>query len=112
MNSRERVRKAINHETPDRVPFDLGGSQVTGIHVDEYCELAKYYGLDVLPPKVYDPWQMLAIPAPEMLRALKSDIIVVENQSAVLWAPGRAVEKVDDLCRKRSADVRGLQSSD
>ena len=79
MNSRERVRMVINHQIPDRVPFDLGGSQVTGIHVDEYCELAKYYGLDVLPPKVYDPWQMLAIPDPEMLRTLKSDIMVVEN---------------------------------
>ena len=60
MNSRERVRAAINHQEPDRVPLDLGGSRVTGIHVDEYCSLARYYGIDVLPPKVYDAWLMLA----------------------------------------------------
>ena len=81
MDSRERVRLAINHKEPDRVPIDLGGSQVTGIHVDEYCELAKHYMLDVLPPKVYDPWQMLAIPDYLMLKTLSSDIMVVENYS-------------------------------
>lgn len=79
MKSRERVRLAINHKEPDRVPIDLGGSQVTGIHVDEYCVLAKHYGLDVLPPKVYDPWQMLAIPDQMMLKRLNSDIMVIEN---------------------------------
>ncbi len=81
MDSRERVRLTINHKEPDRVPIDLGGSQVTGIHVDEYCELAKHYMLDVLPPKVYDPWQMLAIPDYLMLKTLSSDIMVVENYS-------------------------------
>ena len=59
--------------------MDLGGSQVTGIHIDEYCRLAEYYKLDVLPPKVYDPWQMLAIPDRVMLKRLGSDIMVIEN---------------------------------
>jgi uroporphyrinogen decarboxylase len=79
MNSRERVRCAINHKEPDRVPIDLGGSRVTGIHVDEYCELARYYGLDVLPPKIYDAWQMLAKPDILMSSCLKSDVIVLES---------------------------------
>ncbi len=79
MTSRERVRKTITHQEPDRVPIDLGGSQVTGIHVDEYCQLAKHYGLDILPPRVYDPWQMLAIPDMTMLKRLSSDIMVIEN---------------------------------
>ncbi len=29
MTPRERVLKALNHQEPDRVPFDLGGSAVT-----------------------------------------------------------------------------------
>ena len=33
MNSRERVQRAINHQEPDRVPLDLGGSLVTGMNV-------------------------------------------------------------------------------
>jgi NAD(P)-dependent dehydrogenase (short-subunit alcohol dehydrogenase family) len=33
MNSRERVNTALNHEEPDRVPIDLGGSVVTSISI-------------------------------------------------------------------------------
>jgi uroporphyrinogen decarboxylase len=79
MLSRDRVRKSINFEEPDRVPMDFGGSRVTGIHVDEYCEIARSYGLDVLPPKVYDVWQMLAKPDTLIAKCLKSDVIVLEN---------------------------------
>lgn len=31
MNSRERVRKAINHKETDCIPLDLGSTLVTGI---------------------------------------------------------------------------------
>ena len=44
MNSRERVRKAIRFEEPDRVPIDVGGSLVTGICIDAYVDLVKYLG--------------------------------------------------------------------
>jgi len=33
MTSRERVIKTVNHEEPDRVPLDLGGSILTSMHV-------------------------------------------------------------------------------
>ena len=33
MTSRERVLAALNHHEPDRIPIDLGSTQVTGIHV-------------------------------------------------------------------------------
>jgi hypothetical protein len=38
MNSRERVRKPIRFEEPNRVPIDIGGSLVTGICRDAYPE--------------------------------------------------------------------------
>ena len=41
MTSRERVRRAITFSEPDRIPIDLGGTKVTGIHVDLYCDLAR-----------------------------------------------------------------------
>jgi hypothetical protein len=41
MNSRERVRKAIRFEAPDRAPIDVGGSLVTGICIDEYVDLVR-----------------------------------------------------------------------
>ncbi len=60
MTSRERVELAINHQKPDRVPIDVGGSRVTGIHAFAYKRLCDYVGLDVGPPRVYDVYQMLA----------------------------------------------------
>jgi hypothetical protein len=31
MNSRERIVCALNHQEPDRVPIDLGGTRQSGI---------------------------------------------------------------------------------
>ncbi len=45
MNSRERSLTAINHQEQDRIPFDLGGSAQSGIHVVAYSKLRKYLGL-------------------------------------------------------------------
>lgn len=45
MNSRERVLTALNHKEPDRVPFDLGGTVVTGIQATAYFRLRRYLGL-------------------------------------------------------------------
>ena len=45
MTSRERVRKAIHHEQPDRVPLDLGSTLVTGIQASAYARLKKALGI-------------------------------------------------------------------
>jgi uroporphyrinogen decarboxylase len=45
MDSRERMLRALNHQTPDRMPIDLGGFQ-TGIHRDAYKALIDYLGFD------------------------------------------------------------------
>ena len=39
MNSRERVSLALNHGEPDRVPVDMGGSSVTGMHASTVYRL-------------------------------------------------------------------------
>ncbi|MEX1327540.1 MAG: uroporphyrinogen decarboxylase family protein [Desulfobacterales bacterium] len=44
MNSRERILTTLDHSEPDRVPFDLGSCQVTGIHVVAYRNLRKALG--------------------------------------------------------------------
>lgn len=79
MNSRERVRKAISHQEADRVPIDIGGTKVTGVHVDHYVALGRYLGLDVEPPKVYEQFQMLARLDEAMRRWFHSDVIELEN---------------------------------
>jgi len=41
----ERVRTALAHREPDRIPFDIGGTMVTGINVNALRNLHKYLGL-------------------------------------------------------------------
>ena len=43
---RDRVLAALNHEEPDRVPIDLGGTPTTTITVDAYDRLKDHLGLD------------------------------------------------------------------
>ncbi len=81
MTSRERVRAVLEHKIPDRVPIDFGGSQTTGIHMDEYIDLARYLGLDAEPPKVYEQFQMLARIEGTMRDVLCGDLIELENDS-------------------------------
>ena len=52
MNSRQRVRAAINHQQPDRVPLDLGSTPVTGIAAGTYARLRQALGLPTHPVKV------------------------------------------------------------
>jgi len=54
MNSRERTLLSLNHKEPDRVPFDMGGTVVTGIGVKAYRNLRKYLGLPEIEPEIVD----------------------------------------------------------
>jgi len=61
MTSRERIRAALNHEQPDRVPVDFGGTYETGIALSTVYYLRQAYGLDGPDGrvKVSDVYQML-----------------------------------------------------
>jgi hypothetical protein len=59
MTSRERVQAALEHQEPDKVPLDLGGSHQTGMHVDSVYKLRQALQLDPpgTPVKIEDPYQ-------------------------------------------------------
>jgi hypothetical protein len=77
LTSRERVNMALNHQEPDRVPLDLGGSPVSGMHVSVVYALRQALGLDApgTPVKVVEPYQMLGEIAPDLINALGVDIV-------------------------------------
>ncbi|MEM2151876.1 MAG: uroporphyrinogen decarboxylase family protein [Candidatus Bathyarchaeia archaeon] len=81
MNSRERVTLALNHEEPDRVPLDLGGSAVTGMHVSTVYALRQAFGLDTpgAPVKVVEPFQMLGEIKPDLWDALGIDVACLSS---------------------------------
>ena len=71
MTARQRVLAALNHQTPDRVPIDLGGNQ-TGIHKLAYEALLRYLGIaDEL--TIMDAVQQLARPCEAVLERFHVD---------------------------------------
>jgi uroporphyrinogen decarboxylase len=81
MTSRERVRAALEHRASDRIPFDLGGSRVTGIHIDAYRRLRAILGLPAGEARVGDLTQQLADVEPDVLDALGCDVRAVVPRS-------------------------------
>jgi len=45
LTHRERVRSAFNHQEPDRVPIDLGGTLSTTINLGAYDRLKQRLGV-------------------------------------------------------------------
>ena len=71
MSSRERVRTALRHEEPDRIPIDLGGNQ-TGIHKVAYRRVIEHLGIaDEL--QIMDAVQQLARPCEALLERFHVD---------------------------------------
>jgi hypothetical protein len=81
MNSRERIHCALRHREPDRVPLDLGGSPVTGMHVSSVYLLRQALRLDPpgTPVKVIEPFQMLGEIAPDLVDALGIDVVALPS---------------------------------
>src|SRR4030042_4074015 len=84
MNSRERVRAALNHQQPDRVPIDLGGSIVTGINAMAYARLKRHLGLPG-PVRVSSVILLLAEVEEAMIERWGLDVLPVPRYYA---APG------------------------
>jgi len=75
MTSRERVRCALDHREPDRVPIDFGGHRSSGIAAIAYAKLKKALGITSGDVYVYDMVQQLAIVEPEVLDAVGADVV-------------------------------------
>jgi len=69
----ERVKRALEHREPDRIPFDIGGTMVTGINVNALRDLRRYLGLsdDV---KVRDKVTQMADTGDEIIERLRIDV--------------------------------------
>ncbi|MCX6090023.1 MAG: methyltransferase [Candidatus Atribacteria bacterium] len=93
MNSRERVTTAINHREPDRIPIDLGGSVVTGIHASALNALRRDLGLENRPVKVFEPMMMLGLVETDVIQLLHTDVVGLNAPGTLLgyqnqdWKP-------------------------
>jgi uroporphyrinogen decarboxylase len=74
MNSQQRLLTALKHQEPDRVPLDLGATQVTGIHRVAYEGLRQGLGLPTLATNICDTIQGLALPDKDIIDRLGVDV--------------------------------------
>ena len=79
MTGKERVKKALNHENPDRVPVDFGGTGVSGMHVSCVADLRDHYGLEKKPVKVIEPYQMLGEIDEELIEIIGIDTVPLNS---------------------------------
>ncbi len=74
MNSRERIRQTLNHREPDRIPFDLGGTGLSTIHVVAYRNLRRYLGLPAVEPEVAFVAEQLVRVDEDLAERLEADV--------------------------------------
>ena len=97
MNSRERLLITLDHREPDRIPFDLGSIQVSGIHVIAYHNLRRALGLPETEPVLCDTIQQLATVEDDVAERLGIDVRglyplnshnwhIVEKDAGAYWA--------------------------
>ncbi len=85
MNSRQRGKLALEHKEPDRIPFDLGGTVLTSIHVNAYRNLRRYLGLPEIDVKVMDVFQQIAVVDDDVREALRSDVRNIAPRSSATY---------------------------
>ena len=93
MNSRQRVLVTLQHQEPDRVPFDLGSTAVTGIHTRAYAALRAHLGLDPGDPTIAETTQQLARVESDLANCLEVDAGGV----AAFFRPAGVIDAGDEL---------------
>ena len=85
--SRERLVASLNHQQPDRIPIDFGGTAVTGVHVSCVAALRDYYGLEKRPVRVHEPFQMLGLMEDDLQTAMGLDMEGVFGRNTMFGFP-------------------------
>jgi uroporphyrinogen decarboxylase len=71
------VLTALNHEEPDRVPIDLGGTVVSTIAIPTYAAVRKHLGLPDKPIETLEFVQQVAVVDEDVLDRFGVDVIPV-----------------------------------
>jgi len=85
MTPRERLLTSLRHREPDRVPYDLASTQVTGIHRIAYEKLRRHLGLPDLAPNLLDHVQQVVVPHDDVMRLLEVDTRGIFPLTSANW---------------------------
>lgn len=97
--SYERVLQALRHKEPDRVPFDLGASVLTGMNRHAYKALRDYLGLPEREIVICDPMQQLARIDEDVIARLQVDVRCVDPDPPGYNPHAVAEHRDGDYCR-------------
>jgi hypothetical protein len=87
MKCRQRVKKALNHENPDKIPVDFGSTGVTGMHIACVAALRDYYGLEKRLVKAFEPYQMLGLLDDDLLDVMGIDVAGMFTRGTMFGFP-------------------------
>ena len=87
MTPKQRIRAAIDHQQPDKLPIDFGSSFITGIHCSVVEQLRDHYKLEKRPVKVCEPYQMLGEVEADLLDAMRLDVQPIFPQRTIFGFP-------------------------
>ncbi len=73
LSHRERVIKALSHQEPDRIPFELGSTEDTSLHILAYQKLKAYFGIEAEDTVISKMMQTVSVHEP-VLQALDIDL--------------------------------------
>jgi len=80
MTGRERILAALSHSEPDRVPIDLGATDVTSILAPAYARLRRRLRCADAPMRLCQPDQMLPVIEPPALDFARADALMLTFQ--------------------------------
>lgn len=86
-NSKDRLTASLNHKQPDRIPVDIGGTTVTGIHILAIERLREHYGLEKHPVRLVEPYQMLGEVENDLAEVLHLDIKGIPARGTLFGFP-------------------------
>lgn len=89
MTSKECILASINHQQPDHLPIDFGSSFITGIHCSVVEGLRRHYGLESLPVKICEPYQMLGEVEKDLLDAMGIDVRPIFPDRTIFGFPNK-----------------------
>lgn len=101
LTSRERVLRALNHQEPDRVPLDLGGTHDSSIVVEGYDRLKAHFGVTA-PTQIMQRMTRAATVDEAVLQALG-----IDTRAIVIGSPRRSVAA--ELGPREYRDMWGVE---
>jgi uroporphyrinogen decarboxylase len=101
MTSRDRVLRALDHQEPDRVPLDLGGTHDSSIVVEGYDRLKAQFGVSA-PTQIMQRMTRAATVDEAVLQALG-----IDTRAIVIGSPRRSVAA--ELGPREYRDMWGVE---